>query len=920
MPDPPSGTVTFLFTDVEGSTKLWESEPERMKLALAEHDQRMRSAFNAHGGYVFATAGDSFAVAFDSAVAALEASLAAQISLLEPAGELTLKVRMGMHSGTANLREGDYFGVDVNRCARVMAAGHGGQLLLSRMAAGLVADHLPDGVELVDLGEHRLKDLAEPERIFQVRHPHLDNQIRRLRALSAPARELPRQLTSFVGRLREASDLGELLAANRLVTVTGVGGAGKTRLALHAASELLESFPDGIYLVELAAVTQPDVALDEVGQVFGLHAAPGIELVDTMIASIGERRALLLLDNCEHLLDTVALLVYRLLAGCSEIKVLATSRALLGVEGEAVYHVPALQMPPVGTDPVTAMGYDAVRLFIERARLANSKFEFDHSNVAAVVDLCRQLDGIPLALELAAARLRVMSPAQIVERLDERFRLLVRSARSGGDRQQTLQATIDWSYGLLEEHERVAFRRLSWFTGSFSLDAARVVGGFDPLDEFEVIENLSALVDKSMVAAAEGDDGAVRYRLLESVRHYGRARLGESTDEQLVAARHRRYYADFAEALQVKQRQGRLAEALAQRDQDESNLRAALRSAIDDGDGVLAARTIAALGHLWYSAGLHREGIEWCRELAELDPVLDDQLRAGVLHTRGTLVGSWADPAFGAELLAQEVELRRTFGDPVRLGSALNNFGNLQLDLGLFDEANATIVEAIALFREGGASPGLSMCSLAHIAFHQGMYEVADERFAAALEEGRRVDDPYVIALTTLYLGVSKAWQGETEEGRRLAEEGRAGFEALKVAPGVADADFYLAMIDRSQGRLDEAAWRLLASLAVPEAKWYQAAQFWNMQVVASIIDDCACAAELLGAAAAHYERATEPQPAFVIDDLGATRAVLEDRLGSAEFAARTRRGGALTQAQAVASAITGLHRFIDRTAAVDVA
>lgn len=920
MMELPSGEVTFLFTDVEGSTKLWDSEPDRMKVALAEHDRRLRSAFEGHGGYVFATAGDSFAVAFGSPLEALEASLAAQISLLEPAGDFVLKVRMGIHSGTASLRDGDYFGVVVNRCARVMATGHGGQLLVSSATAELLADQLPAEVELVDLGEHRLKDLAQPERIFQVRHPLLDHQIRPLRALSGPARELPQQLTSFVGRHTEDTRVRALLAANRLVTLTGAGGAGKTRLALHTAGELFESFPDGTYLVELAAVTHPDVVADEIAQVLGVKASPGTELVDGIITAIGGRRALLILDNCEHLLDPVAALVRRILAGCSQAKVLATSRQSLGIGGESVYMVPSLGVPSGAPDPATAMGYDAVRLFTDRARLVDPGFAVDPSNVGDIVDLCRRLDGIPLAIELAVARLRVMSPAQIVKRLDERFRLLVSGSRSTGNRHQTLQATIDWSYDLLDEQERLGFRRLSWFTGDFSLEAACYVVGFEPLDDFDVIEVLSNLVDKSMVAPEQGHDGSTRYRLLESVRQYGRFRLAESTDSDQVALRHGEYYADFSEDLQVRQRQGQLGEALVQRDQDESNLRAALRWTLDQRQGVIAARIIAALGYLWYAAGLYREGIDWCRELAELSPDLSDDLMAGVLHAHGTLLGSWSEPAVGADLLAQEIELRRELDDPVRLASALNNYGNLQQDLGLFDEASVSILEAIELFRAAGASPGLSLCSLGHGLSHRGDYERAAERFEEALEEGHRVSEPFLIAQATQYLGVCRARQGRFEEARRLIEQGRSGFEQLQVAPGVADADFNLAVIDRAEGLLDDASWRLLACLSVPEAHWYRATQFWILQVAASIIADPATAAELLGAAIAHYDRSTEPQPAFVFDDLASTRTMLGERLGAAAFERRLERGRTLQEPDAIALAISGLHAFIDRDAGADAA
>lgn len=912
MTSAPSGEVTFLFTDVEGSTELWDRTPDSMKVALTEHDARVNAAVERHNGYVFTKAGDSFAVSFASPHDALAAAIEGQLSLLEPVGGMALKVRMALHTGTATVRDGDYFGVVVNRAARLMSAGHGGQILMSRMTADLLSEQLPGDLGLIDLGEHRLKGLAQPERIFQLRHPDLDDRVRRLRALEGPACNLPPQLTSFVGREREVATVQGLLAANRLVTLMGTGGAGKTRLALHAARDLLEMFPDGIQLVELAAITDDGVLVDEVAQVVGAQAKPGTETVDAVANAIGERSVLLILDNCEQLDAAVAELVRRLLSACPDVKVLATSRELLGVDGECVYRVPSLDLPPDGADAEASLEYDSVRLLAERAKLSEADFRVDDTNVADVVDICRHLDGIPLAIELAAARLRMMSPAQIATRLDERLRLLVDTSKHGSQRHHTLQAAIDWSYNLLDERERMLFRRLSWFSGDFSLEAAEDVGEFGPSDDVAVIDVLASLLDKSIVAPEHGVSGTMRYRLLESMRLYGRVRLAESDELTDIGVRHLDYYTQLSEAMQAQQREGDLGSALAQRDEEEDNLRAALRWALDERRFDFAGRIVGALGYLWYAGGLYREGIEWCRELFSYEPELPDDLNAAVLHAYGTLLGSWAQPVEGATLLRREVELRRRLADPVRLASALNNLGNVLQDIGDYVDGEVMLRESIAWWRSAGESPSLSFVSLGYGYLARGDHQRAAELFGEALVEASSVEDAYGTALATALLGLCSSLDGDTVEARRLVQDARARFEDLRVAPAVADADFNLAVISRDEGRSIDAAWKLLASLSVPEGLWYLAAQFWIMQVASSIIRDHGTAAKLIGAAVAHYDGSAEVQPAFVLIDLEATRRALIEQLGEKAFDRHVTVGRTLTQPDAVSLAVSALHDLID--------
>ena len=504
MTEPPTGEVTFLFTDIEGSTLLWDQWPDIMEAALAEHDQRVRAVVDAWSGYVFTTAGDSFSIAFGSPTDAVSAAIAMQLAMREPALGLDLRIRMGLHTGSASIRDGDYFGGALNRCARLTSTAHGGQILLSGSTMELVASALPDGVELVDMGVHRLRDLAEPERIHQLNHPELESSFPKLRSLEGPGDTLPGQLTSFVGREREIGDVEALLGEHRLVTLSGSGGAGKTRLALEVAEHLVRSFPDGLRFAELASLFDKDVFENEVAERFGATAVADVPLATTIAEAIGERRMLMILDNCEQIVDHVAALSRDLLIACPNFHIIATSRERLAIAGEVVYRVPSLSLPPADVDPATSLEFDAIRLFVDRAQLVDPVFELGPTNVDDVIAICRRLDGIPLALELAAARVRSMSPAQISIRLDERFRILTASERSGSQRQQTLLRTIEWSHDLLDERERMAFRRLGTFVSDFSLEAAEQVAADGQIDEFDVLELITGLVDKSMVTTESG--------------------------------------------------------------------------------------------------------------------------------------------------------------------------------------------------------------------------------------------------------------------------------------------------------------------------------------------------------------------------------------------------------------------------------
>ena len=534
MTSPPSGTVTFLFTDIEGSTRLWEERPDEMRAALAEHDALVRGAIDAHGGYVFSTGGDGFAVAFSRAHDAVDAARKAQAAL---AVHPLIRVRIGIHTGEVQERDGDYFGPAVNRAARIMAVGHGGQVLLSAVTQALVAS-----AEVVDLGEHRLRDLTSRERVFQLGEARFPP----LRSLDAFPTNLPFQVHELLGREDESLATVTALTERRVVTLTGAGGVGKTRLALHVAADLTPRYPDGTWVVELAPISEENAVAGAVAAALGVQQRAGLSMTESLVEYLRSKCVLLVLDNCEHLLDGAAALIDALLAGCGAVRVLATSREPLGVAGERVQRVGSLAVPEAGLPAAEMALVAGVALFVDRAQATGASFRLDESTATAVGEIVRRLDGIPLALELAAARAESLGAVQIATHLGERFRLLTGGPRARVERHRTLRSAVEWSFNLLAAAEQRSFVRLSVFAGGFSIDAACAVVSDAEVDALDVLEHVASLVSKSMVIAEHHGD-EVRYRLLETLRQFGADLLRESGEADAIRARHARFFAEFAD-------------------------------------------------------------------------------------------------------------------------------------------------------------------------------------------------------------------------------------------------------------------------------------------------------------------------------------------------------------------------------------
>jgi predicted ATPase/class 3 adenylate cyclase/Tfp pilus assembly protein PilF len=818
---PTSEAVTLLFADIEGSTALWERDGARMSRALAAHDALARRAVEARGGTVIKTTGDGMFAVFATAGDALAASIDLQRAIAPPEATagLALHVRCGLHAGIVERRDDDCFGNPVNRAARIMSAAHGGQVLLSQAVVDALRGSLPEPVRLRDLGSVRLKDLATPEHVYQAVHPELRRDFPALRSLEATPNNLPQQATSFVGRVAELADLRRLLAGSRLLTLTGSGGCGKTRLALQVAADALERFPDGVWLVELAAVAEPALVPQSVAQVLGLKEEPGTPIERALAAHLRDKRLLLVIDNCEHLLDACARLVDTLLKQCPDVRILASSREALGIGGEQAYRVPSLSLP----DPrqrhtaVSVVAFEAVQLFVDRALLARADFAVDDRNAGAIASICSRLDGIPLALELAAARVRSLSAEAIDGKLNERFRLLTGGSRTALPRQQTLRSLIDWSYDLLNEPARRLLQRLSVFAGGWTLEAAERVCAGDGLDGDAILDLVISLAEKSLAAADTGD-GAPRYRMLETVRQYARERLHEAGDGEPLRRRHRDYFLELAEDANARLSGPEQAAWLRRLEVEHENLRAALEwSAVDD-DPAPGFRLCAAMQRFWSTRGHLNEGREWCaRCLDRAGAGAPTHERAQALAGAGALAMEQGEYATARALLEAGLSIMRTLGDRRGTASSLASLGGIAREQGDYERARALYEESLAIRRESGDRSGIatSLNSLGLVARELGDYAAAKRLYEESLAIDRELGDRRSIAVSLNNLGLMACDLDEIATARVLLEESLAIRRELGDRRGIASSLNNLGDVAREQGDCATAARLLDESLSI---------------------------------------------------------------------------------------------------------
>lgn len=876
------GVTTLLFTDIEGSTRLWEDEGESMSRALAGHDALSRVAVERNGGTVVKMTGDGMYAAFGDALDALKAAVALQQALNDPAATngLSFRVRYGLHLGVVERRDDDLFGSAVNRAARIMKAAHGGQVLVSQAVADNVGARLPPLVSLRDLGGVRLRDLATTEHVFQLVHPELQQTFPALRSLEATPNNLPQQVTSFIGREREIADIKELLEGTHLLTLLGMGGLGKTRLSLQIGADVLERYPDGVWFVDLAPVADPSLVPNAVAQVLGLHEEPGKLLTETLCRHLKNYKLLFVLDNCEHLVQACASVADEILRGAPEVRILATSREALHIRGEQTYPVLPLKAPDRNAGVETLLRSEAVQLFVERARLQKPGFSLTERDAPAIADLCARLDGIPLALELAAARMRSLSIGEINARLHDRFKLLTGGSRVALERQQTLRALVNWSYDLLQEREQTLLDRLSVFSGGFDLRAAEVVCGASPLVLDEIVDLLSSLVEKSLVMVDQGD-GSSRYGLLETIREFAREHLGKRFDlsgtvrefahERLVdrddvaatAARHCDFYLGIAKAAKAQLQGRHQAEWTRRLEIELDNLRAAIALALSGGvDPVLAVKFEVALMRFRILRGYSTEARNNIRAALLLPGVREPNVARGhALYVGGVLATNQSDYMEAGKMLTECLEIRRGLENPRETAAALSTLATLHLQQDHLAQARECEEEAIQIFRDLGDNVGeaIGLLNLGEIAERQadfsdaqvlfeqclgiarnishqelesdcernlgelaqiaGNLPLAAARFARSLKVCRDAEDKRGEAISLWRLGKTEAAIGDLDSARKNLTAALLALQSFQMSSEVLDClEDYLRLLQLA-GQVEEAVRAYGACAAVRNAR-----------------------------------------------------------------------------------------------------
>lgn len=825
----PSGTVTFLFTDIEGSTKLAQQYPDQWESLRARHHSILQSAIDAHNGYVFQIIGDAFCVAFHTASDGMIAAIDSQRQLQnESWGETPIKVRMGLHTGSAKLLGNDYRGyLTMAKVQRIMSVAYGGQILLSNTSAELVRGELPRQVSLRDMSEHRLKGLLNPEHLWQVNAPGLPQEFPPLQSLNIIPTNLPVQLTSFVGREKEILEVKHELGKHRLVTLTGSGGTGKTRLSLQVAAEVLDSFHEGVWFVELAPLSNPDLIASTILSTLEISEQQGRPALKVLEEYLQPKTLLLILDNCEHLIAEAARVTEAILNAAPNLKILASSREALGVKGELSWHVPSLSSPDPNNIPELdrLTQYEAVRLFIDRASLNDSHFTVTKDNAPAIAQICYRLDGIPLALELAAARVKMLSVDQISARLDDRFRLLTGGARTALPRQQTLRSMIDWSYDLLSDSEKLLLRRLAVFAGGWTLELAEQVCSDDKIAQYEILDMLSKLVDKSLVAVIQNQFGA-RYRILETIRQYAREKLFESGEGEKIRDQHLKAFVELAEQAESETRGHHQQLWLDRLDNELENLRAALEWS-QERDNESFLRLASALWRFWELHG-YIDDLKWLPRAIALTEGMESVTRARALARASyenydpKQMKKWADEA---------ERLSRNLNDKSVLAMALSCQSGLEIRRLNSQSALALLEQALTVSKEVNDHwlSGIILIDFGAEALNRNAFASARSFIEQGLAEVSLSGDKRHKSRGLISLCVIAAAQGNAEKVRHFAREALAcaqeihdkahiinGYGALFVAELILDEypraeQFALERYRLTQGLNDK--WHISLSL-----------------------------------------------------------------------------------------------------------
>ncbi len=910
-------TLTFLFTDIEGSTALLRRiGQDAYAQVLGDHHALIRSALAVHDGREVKTMGDGFFAVFSSPSGCAAAVLEMQQALGAhdwPAGE-RVRVRMGVHTGEASqTAAADLLGLDVHRAARVGSLAHGGQVLLSETAAALVHDRLPPGAALADLGVHRLKDLGRPERIFQLGAPGLQAEFPPLRSLGNPAlpNNLPTQLATFIGRERELAEVRTLAETSRLVTLTGAGGCGKTRLSLQMAAELLDGSGDGVWLVELAPVADEAEVVSAIAAALAIAGQPGRPILETLIEALVPQNVLIVLDNCEHLIGACAKTADAILRSCPRVHVIATSREPLGIGGEVIYRVPSLSLPGPDSDagPAAPASSDAVALLVQRAREQGVALPADEETGSLLVSVCRRLDGMPLAIELAAARLRTLSVGDLRDRLDQRFRLLTGGSRIAMERQQTLWATVDWSYSLLNTAEQLLLRRLSVFPESFDLAAAEAVCGFGDIEPIDVTGLLGSLADKSLVVT-EPAGAAVRYRLLETIRQFAADRLAETGEDEAaaLAAAHCDHYLRLAESATPRLTGPDQGAWFTRLDTDQLNLwRAAEYAARSPGGTAQVLRFAVALRRYWEARPREAEALELLASVIQRpDASADPALFAAALATAAFFAHT-NDMAAARPFAERAVELARQIGDDRLLVDALSAQCITCYFLRQFEKGFALGQEAVQRARQLGddALLGSSLMSLLMCSY--ALDPAGSERlFTEAVACTSRSGDLVTACRLHNNAGIHALLDGDIPAAHAHLEQAAHSIRAIGESDSVVSVN--LGWVLRAEN--DPGAARPMFEAALLKSRrtgpcYCMAYASLGLACMAADLGDPRRAAKLHGVAQAFLDRIgelwQEPEESYRRDSIGQIRA----RLGDDRFELAYGEGRTLSFDDAVDAALS---------------
>jgi predicted ATPase/class 3 adenylate cyclase len=909
-------TLTFMFSDIEGSTQRWERDDAAMADAVRRHDELVRAAIESCGGRVFKTVGDAFCATFDLPAAAVAACLDAQRRLeTEDFSAVDgLHVRMALHTGGAVERDGDYFGSTVNRVARLLAIGHGGQVLLSGLTSDLVLDALPECATLADMGSHRLKDLSRPEQVYQLIAPDLRRDFPALRSLGRFPNNLPFESTPFVGREGEVAEVAALLGAHRVVTLVGSGGVGKTRVSLHVAAQVLEQYRDGVWVVELAPLREGGFIPEAIAAALSIRLSNNVEPLASLVAALRPLRALLVLDNCEHLVADAAAVAAAIVRSCPDVRVLATSRQGLGISGETAYRMPSLPVPPeeqgAAMTAAEARGYAAVELFVTRAEAADARFRLTDENAPVVADICRRLDGIALAIELAAARIRTLSPSQLQRRLGERFRVLTGGSRDALPRQQTLYAMIGWSYDLLADNERALLNRLAIFAGGWTIEAAEAVACGDGIDALDVCDLLSSLVDKSLVSTELGGRDT-RYRLLESTRSYALEKLLASGEQTHVARRHAQWLAEFVEAAEEMHPKTARVQWLPALEVELDNARAAIVWALGErGDPALAARIATALRPLWNDAGFIGEGRRWLLAAVErVDELKDLRVAARLWHAAAFFtVGQQR-----VEAAERALELSERCEDPLRVAACWGILAEGYRMVGRNDESEVAIDRALALYRENGKTRtkayAVALDSRALLLHALGRIDEARRLYADAIALYESLGDEERAMTPRMYMADLEFRAGNVRHALGFVTDAIEYFQSRRNVIREANARANAAAYRIALGEIDEAEQEARASLVLCEhlqSAQMTAVAIEHLAIVAAERGELRHAARLSGYIDAWYGRESLEREWTEQQGYERLMTALRANLPEEELRRYTTEGMTLSEEDAIAEAIAG--------------